>query len=120
MQAEMIELLCRKGKFPTVEALVLAEAIDMAIEDKQFVTVPILDTRIAVLNGRFDAAQALVDGRFAAVNARFDALEAKIDAKLQRWAILIIVAVFMGQTALGPMGMSALDTIRRVFSTVVH
>jgi len=43
MQAEVIELLSAKGKFPTEQALALVEAIDMAIEKTQLVTVPVMD-----------------------------------------------------------------------------
>jgi hypothetical protein len=109
MQAEMIDLLSRKGKFPTEQALILAEAIDMAIEKTQFVTVPILDARFAA-----------VDVQFAAVNARIDALEARMDAKMERWAVRMVIAMLISQTALGPIGVGALDALRRVLSTLVH
>ena len=102
MQAEVIDLLSGKGKFPTEQALVLAEAIDMAIEKTQFVTVPILDAR------------------FAAVNARIDSLEARMDLKLERWAVRMVIAMVLTQTALGPIGMGALDAVRRALSTLVH
>ncbi|MFL6601793.1 MAG: ABC transporter C-terminal domain-containing protein [Steroidobacteraceae bacterium] len=130
----MIDLLSGKGKFPTEQALVLAEAIDMAIEKTQFVTVPILDARFAAVDVRFaavDARFAAVDARFArlearmesgfvAVNARLDALEAKMDLKMERWAVRMVIAMVVSQTALGPIGMSALDAVRRALSTVVH
>ena len=102
MQAEVIDLLSEKGKFPTEQALVLAEAIDMAIEKTQFVTVPILDAR------------------FAAVNARIDSLEARMDLKMGRWAVRMVIAMVLTQTALGPIGMGALDAVRRALSTLVH
>jgi hypothetical protein len=102
MQAEVIDLLSGKGKFPTEQALVLAEAIEMAIENTQFVTVPILDAR------------------FAAVNARIDSLEARMDLKMERWAVRMVIAMLLSQTALGPIGMGALDAVRRALSTLVH
>jgi hypothetical protein len=134
MQAEVIELLSGKGKFPTEQALVLAEAIDMAIEKTQFVTVPILDVRIATLDARFAAVdarivvvdariarlEARVDSGFVAVNARIDSLEVKMDAKMERWAVRMVIAMLVSQTALGPIGMSALDAVRRALSTLVH
>jgi hypothetical protein len=113
MQAAMIDLLSGKGKFPTEQALVLAEAIGMAIEKTQFVTVPILDARFA-------AADARMDSRFVAVNARIDSLEVKMDAKMERWAVRMVIAMLLSQTALGPIGMSALDAVRRALSTLVH
>ena len=127
MQAEMIDLLSGKGKFPTEQALVLAEAIDMAIEKTQFVTVPILDMRFAAVDARF----AAVDARFAAVDARIaqlearltariDSLEARMDLKMERWAVRMVIAMVLTQTALGPIGMGALDAVRRALSTLVH
>jgi hypothetical protein len=134
MQAAMIDLLSGKGKFPTEQALVLAEAIDMAIEKTQFVTVPILDARFAAVDVRFaavDARFAAVEARFArlearmesgfaAVNARIDSLGAKLDLKMERWAVKMVIAMLVSQTALGPIGMSALDAVRRALSTLVH
>ena len=134
MQAEMIDLLSRKGKFPTEQALVLAEAIDMAIEKTQFVTVPILDARFAAVDvqfaavyvrfaavdARFDRLEARMEGGFVAVNARIDALEARMDAKMERWAVRMVIAMLISQTALGPIGVGALDALRRVLSTLVH
>jgi len=127
MQAVMIDLLSGKGKFPTEQALVLAEAIDMAIEKTQFVTVPILDMRFAAVDARF----AAVDARFAAVDARIaqlearltariDSLEARMDLKMERWAVRMVIAMVLTQTALGPIGMGALDAVRRALSTLVH
>jgi hypothetical protein len=169
MQAEVIALLSAKGKFPAEQALVLAEAIDMAIEKTQFVTVPILDARFATVDKQFaavdrqfiavdkqfaavdarfaaidrrfdaiDARFAAIDMRFAAVDARFarlearmeagfaavnariDSLEIKIDAKMERWAVRMVIAMLVSQTALGPVGMGALDAVRRALVTFVH
>jgi hypothetical protein len=141
MQAAMIDLLSGRGKFPTEQALVLAEAIDMAIEKTQFVTVPILDARFAAIDVRLEARFAAVDARFGAIDVRFakiearfdaidarfakieariDALEARMDAKMERWAVRMVIAMLISQTALGPIGMSALDAVRRVLLTLVH
>jgi hypothetical protein len=141
MQAEVIDLLSGKGKFPTEQALVLAEAIDMAIEKTQFVTVPILDSRFAKVDVRFAAVEArfaaidarfdAVDARFArlegrmesgfvAVNARVDSLEARMEAKTERLAVRMVIAMLISQAALGPIGVGALDAMRRVLSTLVH
>ena len=120
MRAETIDLLSEKGKFPAEQALVLAEAIDMAIEKTQLVTVPILDARFAAVDARFARLEARMDSGFVAVNARIDALEVKMDAKMERWAVRMVIAMLISQTALGPIGMSALDAVRRVLSTLVH
>jgi hypothetical protein len=120
MQAEMIDLLSGKGKFPTEQALVLATAIDMAIEQTQFVTVPILDARFAAAEARTVRLEARMESGFATVNARIDSLEARIDLKMQRWAVRIVIAMLVCQTALGPIGMRALDTARQMLTTLVH
>ena len=127
MQAEMIDLLSGKGKFPTEQALVLAEAIDMAIDKTQFVTVPILDARFAAVEVRFAAVdarfarlEARMESGFAAMNARIDSLEARMDLKMERWAIRMVIAMLVSQTALGPIGVGALDAVRRALSTLVH
>jgi hypothetical protein len=141
MQAEMIDLLSAKGKFPTEQALVIAEAIDMAIEQAQFVTVPILDARFAAVDVRFAAVdvrfaavdvhfaaadarttrlEARMDSGFASVNARIDSLEARMDLKLERWAVKLVIAMLVSQTALGPIGMGALHAVRQSLSTLVR
>jgi hypothetical protein len=112
VHAEVVDLLSGKGQFQTEQALVVARAIDMAIEKTQLVTVPIMDTRFAAVDVRF----AAVDARFAAVNARLDALEIKIE----RWAIRMIIAMVASQAALGPFGASALGALRGVLSTLGH
>ena len=109
MQAEMIELLSVKGKFTTEQAVIVAAAIDMGIEKAQLVTVPIMDARFAAM-----------DARFAAVDARFDSLEARLDLKMQRWAVKVVIAVLVGQTALGPIGLEAFSSLRQALSTLVH
>jgi len=99
----------------------------MAIEKTQFVTVPILDARFAAVEVRFAAVDARIvrlearmESGFAAVNARMDSLEAKLDLKMERWAVRMVIAMLVSQTALGPIGMSALDAVRRALSTLVH
>ena len=74
MQAATVELLTRKAKFPSEQALAVAEAIDMAVADPQRVTIPILDAR-------FEAQQARVDARFADLGAKMDAGFAAVDAR---------------------------------------
>src|ERR1700736_5909880 len=91
MRAETIDLLSEKGKFPAEQALVLAEAIDMAIEKTQLVTVPILDTRFAAVDLRFAAVEsrfAAIDARFTKIDARLEAVDARFDAVDARFARL--------------------------------
>ncbi len=141
MQAETIHLLSGKGKFPTEQALALAEAIDMAIEKQQIITVPILEARLeaveaqivaseARLEARMDASFAAIDVKFAALDAKFAAIDGKfghvdgtfalIDARFHRLELRLIIAILVSQFALGPVGIAALDMLRRVFSALIH
>jgi hypothetical protein len=137
MQAATVELLTRKAKFPSEQALAVAEAIDMAIADPERVTVPILDarfdaheakvdTRFVAMDAKMDAGFAAVDAKmdagFAKVDARFVAFEAKMDARfaavearLDRFRLQIIIAILIGHVALGPVGMAIVGAIRRAF-----
>ena len=146
MQAETIELLSGKGSFSTEQALILAEAIDRVVEKAQFVTVPLLDMRIATVTARMDAmeskliariesGEARLEARISSVEtrlearissvettfgARVDSLEAKIDAKFERWTLRIVVMMILSQTALGPIGMRAFESMRQVISALGH
>jgi len=53
-QAETVELLVKKANFQPHVALAVAEAIDNSIRDSQFVTVPILDARVAELKAMIE------------------------------------------------------------------
>ena len=124
MQAETIELLSGKGSFSTEQALILAEAIDRVVEKAQFVTVPLLDMRIATVTARMDAIESKLIARIesgeARLGARVDSLEAKIDAKFERWTVRIVVMMILSQTALGPIGMRAFESMRQVISALGH
>jgi hypothetical protein len=142
VQADTIELLTDKGKFAPAQAVVLAAAIDMGIEKAQLVTVPILDARLAAFDARFARLEARVESGFAltnarlestsaslnerlvsssvSVNSRIDSLEARMDLRMHRWAVKMIIAMLLGQTALGPIGLQAFSSLRQVLSTLVH
>jgi uncharacterized protein YdcH (DUF465 family) len=132
--------------------------MDSVIEKAQLVTVPILDSRMALIDSRFaqvhrqfdqvdarfaridvrfeqidarfqqiDARFAKVDARFDAVNIRIDGVEARmktgfesIDVRFKFWSLRIILATLLGQAALGPVGLSALELAKRLLSTVGH
>ena len=122
MQAATVELLERKGRFPSEQALAVAEAIDMAIADQQLVTVPILDARLAAIradvDARFVAHEAKMDARFAASEAKMDARFAQSDiriaaleARLDRFRLQIIIAILIGHVALGPVGIAIVEAI---------
>lgn len=113
MQAETIELLSVKGKFTTEQAVIMAAAIDMGIEKAQFVTVPIMDARFAAVDARISRLEARMESGFAT-------LEARMDLKMQRWAVKVVIAMLVGQTALGPIGLEAFSSLRQALSTLVH
>jgi len=131
MQAETIELLSGKGKFSMEQSLILAEAMDQVIEKAQFVTVPILDTRLATVTARIDTLEGRMDARFASqeakTDARFDSMETKldapfaaVDAKFERWAIRIVIATVLGQTAIGPIATRVFDSMKQVIASLGH
>jgi hypothetical protein len=73
----------RKRTLSSEQALALAEAMDTVIEKAQLVTVPILDSRMAVVDSRF----ADVDRRFAQIDVRFERMEAlfeKVGARFEK------------------------------------
>jgi hypothetical protein len=136
VHAETIELLNDKGRFTSEQAVTLATAIDMGIERAQLVTVPVMDARFAAVDARFAAVdarfvklEAKMDGGFASMNARIDSLgasmdvrfvEMRTDLKMQRWTLRLIIAMLIGQTALGPVGAQAVSHLRQALSTLVR
>jgi hypothetical protein len=124
MQAQTIELLSGKGAFSMEQALILAEAIDRVVEKSQFVTVPVLDMRIATVTARIDTLEAQLGARIESGEARLDArigsVETKLDAKFERWTVRIIIMMVLSQTALGPIGVSAFESLRQVIATLGH
>ena len=89
---------------------------DMSIEQAELVTVPILDARLAGVNARTDRLEAIMSARFETIEARLAAM----DAKMERWAIRLVLVMVVTQTALGPIGAGALDAVRRVLSALIR
>ncbi len=89
MKVATVEILIEKAHFEPRVAVAVAEAMDEAIDGKnreaQWVTVPILDSRMAVIDARFTSLEAKFDSKLTSLEARFDgkltALEAKFDGK---------------------------------------
>jgi hypothetical protein len=120
------------------QSLILAEAMDLVIDKTQFVTVPILDARLAMVNVRFDVLEAKLGARIDKLDAKLDAgiasmgarsdslggridsLETKLDAKFERWTVRIIIAIVLTQTAAGPIGMRVFDSMKQVIATLGH
>lgn len=74
MHAATVDLMMKKARFESDTALAVAEAFDIAIQQAQLVTVPMLDVRLAEL-------RSYVDERFARVDARFVEFEAKLEVR---------------------------------------
>ena len=109
LHAATVGILVEKSKFEPEVALGVAEAIELAMTQAQFVTVPILDARlhevraeIRVLEGKLDASirehkadmQRLSAELNAKLNAQFAKMEAKLaqmEAKLVRWVFLVML-----------------------------
>jgi hypothetical protein len=116
LHAATVGILVEKAKFEPEVALGVAEAIELAMTQAQFVTVPILDARlhevraeIRVLEGKLDASikehkadmqrlSADLDAKLNVQSAKMDARFAKMDtklaemeAKLVRWVFLVML-----------------------------
>jgi hypothetical protein len=85
MHAATVDLMMKKARFESDTALAVAEAFDIAIQQAQLVTVPMLDLRFsefqAAMDARFADSRTYADERFAKIEARFIEHEAKIDAR---------------------------------------
>jgi hypothetical protein len=107
--AATVGMLVEKAKFEPEVALGVAEAIELAMTQAQFVTVPIFDARLhgvsaelRVLEGKLDAStqehkadmQRLSTELDAKLNAQFAKMETKLaemEAKLVRWVFLVML-----------------------------
>ncbi len=107
MQAAAVEVLTRKAGFDSVQAIAIADAIDVAIAGAQLVTIPVLDARLAAMEARFDAkletglASLRVEFRTECASIRTEL--ANLRAELVRWVFLVMlgnVALGAGATAL--------------------
>lgn len=120
MHAATIECLVQKGKFEPQIAVAIGESIDMAIQNAQLVTVPILDARLAALEARMDGKLAVMEKRFAEVDARFVAMEARLDVKFARLKtdlLFWIIAVAVGNNYLPPMAAAVTAAIRELLTS---
>ena len=111
IHAATVGILIEKSKFEPEVALGVAEAIDLAMTQAQFVTVPLLDARLHEIKTDLRMLAEKVDAkldtsvykadmqRFSAeFNAKFAAMDAKLDtklpeleAKLVRWVFLVML-----------------------------
>jgi hypothetical protein len=120
LHASTVGILVEKAKFEPEVALGVAEAIELAMTQAQFVTVPILDARlhevraeIRVLEGKLDSnskahkadmqrlsaeldtklarMDAKMDAKLARMDAKLDAKLAQMEARLVRWVFLVML-----------------------------
>jgi len=111
-QAETVELLVRKAKFEPQVALAVAEAIDNAMTDAKFVTVPILDARLADLRAELRSDISKVENEVVATRESLSkeiavsnerlvkeigVTNERTKAELVRWVLLAMLA----STAIG-------------------
>jgi hypothetical protein len=126
LHAATVEILVEKAKFEPKVALGVAEAIELAMTQAQFVTVPILDARlhevraeIRVLEGKLDARvqelkadmqrlSADVDAKLEARFAKMETRLAEMEAKLVRWVFLVM----LGNVALSLAATTVLNALK--------
>jgi hypothetical protein len=101
-QAETVELLIRKANFQPQVALAVVEAIDKTIKDAQFVTVSILDARLAELKAMIEVSNERLLKELATTRGQFSAelattrghLSKEIansKGELARWVLLVML-----------------------------
>jgi hypothetical protein len=93
--------LTAKGHFPTAQAVILVEAMDMTIGDAQLVTVSVLDARFAAFEAKWET--------------RFVVFEARMEQKFDRLRLQLIIAIILSNLTMGPLGTAALEALRRAF-----
>ena len=130
LHAATVEILVEKAKFKPEVALGVAEAIELAMTQAQFVTVPILDARLAevraeirVLEGKLNAnvkelradmqrLSAELDAKLSAKMdtqfAKIETMLAQLEAKLVRWVFLVM----LGNVALSLAATTVLNALR--------
>ena len=70
-----------------------------------------MDSGFASINARMNSLATSMDARF---------VETRADLKMQRWTMRLIIALLIGQTALGPVGVQAVSYLRQALSTLVR
>jgi hypothetical protein len=87
MHAKVLDRLVCDEQFGMQQAIAIGEAIDLAIENAQLVTVPIFNAAFARLEARLDASEKATDARFEAgekrADERFAAAEKRADERFK-------------------------------------
>jgi hypothetical protein len=99
LHATAVGILIEKGRFEPEVALGIAEAIEASMMNAQFVTVPILDSRLqelkaqtrislmsleATIDRRYNELDAKIDRKFGELDAKMDRRYGELDAKIDR------------------------------------
>jgi hypothetical protein len=82
--AATVEHLVQKAHLDPDTALAIATAIDMALQNAQLVTVPILDARLAASNAEMKAG-------FASSEANCSVALEKTKTEVVRWVFLVLL-----------------------------
>lgn len=101
-QAAVVELLIEKGRIEPQMAFAIADGIDLAVTQAQFVTVPIFDARLAELRADLRVAFIELDKKIEVTKAELKKEIEATKAELVRWVLLVMlgnVALTTGATA---------------------
>jgi hypothetical protein len=109
LHAATVGILVEKAKFEPDVALGVAEAIELAMTQAQFVTVPILDARLREVRAEIRVLEGKLDASMQRLGAELNAKLAEMEAKLVRWIFLVM----LGNVALS----LAATTVLNAFKT---
>ncbi len=117
-QAAVVELLIEKGRIEPQMAFAIADGIDLAVTQSQFVTVPILDARftalraelradlriaLAELDKKIELARSELEKKIEVTRSELEKKSEATKAELVRWVLLVMlgnVALTTGATAM--------------------
>jgi hypothetical protein len=91
LHAATVGILVEKAKFEPEVALGIAEAIELAMTQAQFVTVPILDSRLHGVSAEIRVLEGKLDASTQRLGAELNAKLAEMEAKLVRWVFLVML-----------------------------
>jgi hypothetical protein len=95
LHAATVGILIEKSKFEPEVALGVAEAIDLAMTQAQYVTVPILDARLSEIRSDLRVLEAKFESKLEATTKELKSdmqrLGAELEAKLVRWVFLVML-----------------------------
>jgi len=91
LHAATVGILVEKAKFEPEVALGVAEAIEPAMTQAQFVTVPILDARLHGVSAEIRVLEGKLDASTQRLGAELNAKLAEMEAKLVRWVFLVML-----------------------------